>query len=80
MPAGRITRDGVRDTDPIFQQAIDRRIQALVREMHVSIHDLSGLGRNRWITTASSATLALIRGEPTPSTKKIDNHEIEMPT
>ncbi len=74
VPAtGRISKDGVRDTDPDFQRAIDRQIQALIRQMHVDIHDLAGLGRNRWITSACAATVAFTRGEPSPVPDRIDD-------
>ncbi|MAE70400.1 MAG: hypothetical protein CME06_08040 [Gemmatimonadetes bacterium] len=74
VPAtGRISMDGVRDLDPAFQRAIDRQIQALIRQMHVDVHELAGLGRNRWITSACAATVACIRGEPMPVSDKIDD-------
>jgi thymidylate kinase len=61
-PAGRISKDGIRDTDPLFQRAIDRRIRRLVQEMRVEVQDLSALPRARWITSATQAVLARIEG------------------
>lgn len=66
LGSARISRDGVRDTDPVFQRAIDRLVQDLLQRMRVPVHDLSGLARTRWITTTTAALLARLRGEEEP--------------
>ncbi len=65
VPVGRrpAQTDGVRDVDPDFQAAIDRRILRLLADWKIAHYDLEGISRNRWIAVAERAVTARIGGQ-----------------
>lgn len=65
VPVGRgpAQTDGVRDVDPDFQTAIDRRILLLLADWKIDHYDLEGIPRKRWIAVAERAVVAQLGGE-----------------
>lgn len=64
VPVGRAPAqtDGVRDVDPDFQTAIDRRILLLLADWKIDHYDLEGIPRKRWIAVAERAVAAQLGG------------------
>lgn len=63
VPAQGVPRgDGVRDTDPEFQRAIETTVSALLDRWHVPCQSLAGIQRNRWIQVARAAVLEKLNG------------------
>ncbi|MGA7617672.1 MAG: ATP-binding protein [Thermoanaerobaculia bacterium] len=64
VPAGRgpTQTDGVRDVDPDFQTAIDRRVRLLLADWKIDHLDLEGLPRKRWIAVAERAVTTRLGG------------------
>ncbi len=73
VPVGRgpAQTDGVRDVDPEFQAAIDRRILLLLAEWQIDHYDLAGIARKRWIAVAEREVTARIDG-PTAGIEESD--------
>ncbi len=77
-PRGRISRDGVRDTDPHFQVRIDQVIGGLLKEWRIEVVDLGPLSRPRWIGAAQAAVLAWIRGEELPQAGEAPEPQMDL--
>lgn len=77
VPIGRgpTQTDGVRDVDPDFQTAIDRRVRLLLVDWKIAHLDLEGISRKRWIAVAERAVTARIGGETVEIEEKSDEEE-----
>lgn len=75
MGRGPTQTDGVRDVDPDFQTAIDRRIVLLLADWKIAHCDLEGIARKRWIAVAEGAVTAQIGGWTVEIEEKCDEEK-----